>query len=1191
MAAQAGSENQTGLPDEPPTSYSLLDMELFELPGLATPLEAISPVPVSRKLDECTQTVNCSGSHPDQTQYQLEIGEIKLDIAELSKGITSQMEQLKERLTESFMEQQKQLVKHVDTRVEYLRTQLDASLGWRLKDQYTEITTKLIPDIIQPVKEELSLCLNTLHTMAEELTSTRLNPSMGQASVQTMPDDLGGRPLGHAGHPRLQSTIRSSKPNDLLDSPRSTAIQGETRGRLAGKAPIKVQFPTFGRIDDSSDPLQYLERCEDFLALNPLTDEELMATLRNVLHGTSRDWWDVARHKVQTWTVVNKQFRAAFLSEDYEDELAERVRNRIQEENEGIRDFAYMYQSLCKRWKPSITEGDVVKLILKNINPQLASQLRSRVTSVDELVRLGQQLEKDQQNQLQYEQRKGLRKAVQKPPSNLTPTPSTTQTTQRQLNPAASTQPQVYCWRCKGHHAPASCPQWRADKNRAPNVSSPQTSSNPQRQLQGPFHSLSPHTQQGATASVSYFPAPAGTSMPCQLMMPLNVGAWSGTAILDTGSSYTLINENVWSTVRDPQEILKPWTRGPLYLADGESRQPLGWSELKLTIQSATVTLPCVILPGKSLAFPAVVGLDFIFFSGLQFDVSENSYWFKANKHQRYLFISASAGKPGNHSQPHVAFFSAMTPAQLISPPHNYLEMAVQNAHLDDFGKKQLLYQLQNNKHICTNSLGRTNLLTHKIFLTHNVPIKQKPYRVSPFKLQVIKEHVQEMLEKDIIEPSTSPYASPVVLVPKKLESKPRFCVDYRKLNAVTRTDAYPIPNIQEILESLVGAAIFTTLDLNSGYWQVQMEEESREKTAFISPLGLYQFKVMPFGLKNAPATFQRLMEVVLGDLRGKNCFVYLDDIIVYSSTPEQHRFDLQAVFDKLQMAKLTVNMKKSHFFRTSLKFLGHVVSSSGVEVDAEKTKAVQDFPVPQNIKELQRFLGIAGWYHRFVPGFSQLTEPLHALKRRGAKYIWTPQCQAAFETLKKYLVSPPILGHPDFNLPFIVYTDASEVGLGAVLTQPTGLGTEQVLAFASRTLNKAERNYSTTEQECLAVVWALEKWRYYLEGRHFTVVTDHSSLVWVFKTTKPSTRLIRWALRLQEFSFTVEYRKGRYNTVPDALSRAPVDLNQIPTCAAVLGSLKDSSPELHITDEDIWKAQQMDPDIQSLYEKIIETG
>lgn len=235
----------------------------------------------------------------------------------------------------------------------------------------------------------------------------------------------------------------------------------------------------------------------------------------------------------------------------------------------------------------------------------------------------------------------------------------------------------------------------------------------------------------------------------------------------------------------------------------------------------------------------------------------------------------------------------------------------------------------------------------------------------------------------------------------------------------------------------------------------------------------------------------------------------------------------------------------------------------------------------------------MAGWYHRFVPNFSQLTEPLNALKLKGAKLIWTTSCQAAFESLKQHLVSPPILGHPDFNLPFVVYTDASEIGLGAVLAQQTGLGTEQVIAFASRTLNQAERNYSTTEQECLAVIWTLEKWRYYLDSRHFTVVTDHSSLVWVFKTHKPSSRLIRWALRLQEFSFTVEYRKGKYNTVPDTLFRAPViDCYQSSaTCAVVLRSKRDASKHLQVTDEAIWKAQQEDDDIHNLYEKITDTG
>ena len=336
-----------------------------------------------------------------------------------------------------------------------------------------------------------------------------------------------------------------------------------------------------------------------------------------------------------------------------------------------------------------------------------------------------------------------------------------------------------------------------------------------------------------------------------------------GTAILDTGSSYTLVNEKIWKGIKGQQDALKPWTRGPLYLADGEVRQPLGWSDMDLTLKTQTVTLPCVVLPASSLAFPAVVGLDFIFFSGLQFDVSENSYWFKCNKKRQYQFLKESQS---TGFSPQLAFFSAVPPGSL-EPCPDLLQAATLTSHLDDFGKKQLLRRLQANSDVCTEKLGNTNILTHKMFLTHNMPIKQKAYRVSPSKLQVIKDHVEEMLEKDIIEPSSSPYAAPVVLVPKKQDSKPRFCVDYRKMNTATHTDAYPLPNIQEILESLAGSVVFTSLDLNSGYWQVQMDKDSREKTAFICPFGLYQFKVMPFGLKNAPATFQPLMEIVLRDL------------------------------------------------------------------------------------------------------------------------------------------------------------------------------------------------------------------------------------------------------------------------------------------------------------------------------------
>jgi len=356
----------------------------------------------------------------------------------------------------------------------------------------------------------------------------------------------------------------------------------------------------------------------------------------------------------------------------------------------------------------------------------------------------------------------------------------------------------------------------------------------------------------------------------------------------------------------------------------------------------------------------------------------------------------------------------------------------------------------------------------------------------------------------------------------------------------VTERDAYPLPHISATPDKLRRAKYLSTLDLKQGYWQVPLTPDSRPITAFTVPRrGLMQFTVMPFGLHSAPATFQRLLDTVLGPELEPHTFVYLDDIIVISATFDDHLRHLKEVFHRLRGAELRVNPDKCHFGLTELKYLGHVVERRGLRTDPEKTKAVTQWPTPTTVRQIRQFIGLASWYRRFIRDFSATAAPLTKLTRKQAKWCWGLEEERAFQQLKDALTTAPILACPDFERRFVLQTDASTSGLGAVLSQHFNEG-ERVIAYASRTLNRAEKNYSATELECLAVIWGIRHMRGYLEGYEFTVVTDHQALRWLQRLDSPTGRLGRWALELQQYRFDIRYRRGSLNRVADALSRRP---------------------------------------------------
>lgn len=437
--------------------------------------------------------------------------------------------------------------------------------------------------------------------------------------------------------------------------------------------------------------------------------------------------------------------------------------------------------------------------------------------------------------------------------------------------------------------------------------------------------------------------------------------------------------------------------------------------------------------------------------------------------------------------------------------------------------------------------LGRTSLIKHSIDTGTAEPIRQRYYRMSPEKQRIITEQIDEMLSLDVIEPCESPWSSPVLVVGKK-DGKPRFCLDSRKLNSVTKKDAYSLPYVSEILDNLKDARFLSSIDLSKAFWQILINEPDREKTAFYVPgRGTFMFKTTAFGLTNAPATQQRLVDLLFGPEFECKVFAYLDDVIIISQSFEEHVSLLSRVLEKLQTANLTINLEKSQFFRDKLRYLGYVIDAQGLRTDPDKVKVILDYPTPTNKKEVKRFLGTASWYRRFIPQFSTVAGPLNRLtstKKRSPPFLWTTEADKAFLELKSRLVQAPVLACPNFEYSFEVHTDASNFGVGAMLAQTID-GVEHPIAYMSRSLTKPEQNYSTTEREALAVLTALEQWRCYLEnGKTFKVFTDHSALKWFMSLSNPTGRLARWGVRLSSFDFEIEHRRGKDMVIPDALSR-----------------------------------------------------
>ncbi|GFS66858.1 retrovirus-related Pol polyprotein from transposon 17.6 [Trichonephila clavipes] len=598
----------------------------------------------------------------------------------------------------------------------------------------------------------------------------------------------------------------------------------------------------------------------------------------------------------------------------------------------------------------------------------------------------------------------------------------------------------------------------------------------------------------------------------------------------DTGATHSVAGEKLYHLLKQKGLNFEEKTM-QMTLADGRTQTTeILTTSVDISIQGKVIPTELLILK-NARGNRTLLGIDFLTAAGIVLDLQRKQWYFTETSHRKYTFVKAP---------PNINALLTVDPE-----PHLCQLRKNEGTHLS-LPQREEINSLLEKYEECFQPGGEpTPFMEHRINTRNHLPVAVPPYRMNPSKKEILKQEIDRLLSEGIIDICESPYSSPVVLIPKP-NGTFCLCIDYKKLNEITVADTYPLPRMDDLLHQAKLTPFMSTLDLRAGYHQVKVHVEDQDKTAFVCPFGTYRFLRMPYGLRNAPATFQRLMNRFCNGLEDILALPYLDDIIVLSETFEKHMFDLKTIFERLLHFKLKANREKCHFASSRVKYLGFWITQKGIEVDPEKVASILDIP-PKNVKELQSFLQTCSWFRRYIQDFAKISRPLSYLTKKKVKWQWRFDQQNAFQTLKNSLTTPPVLKQADGTKPYIIRTDASNYALGAVLLQGEG-SDEHPLEYASGLLTPAERNYSTTEREALAVVWALKKFRGYIEGTEITVAFDHQPLKWLLNLKSPIGRLARWALKIQSFNLKVQYIPGKANVVADMLYR-PVNQEEESFC------------------------------------------
>ena len=606
------------------------------------------------------------------------------------------------------------------------------------------------------------------------------------------------------------------------------------------------------------------------------------------------------------------------------------------------------------------------------------------------------------------------------------------------------------------------------------------------------------------------------TDAPLWTLMELKSG--KVPALLDTGAQFSCVRSEVAEFLHLAGEPCTFKQCSVKYvLADGTPCEVTRVMKLHVKLLGFSWDQEFKVLNGGP--FPVILGLDFMRRTQMSVNIAAKTFQFSFAPH-----LIGQCGNPGREVEKNE--FLQNLVGQLS-------EVSIQGGTGSRVNFESLAVEFPG---LFSSVLGTAVCAPYEIELLDAVPVRSPPYRCAPPKAAIFKRMVNELLEQGVVRPSKSPYASPAFLVPKR-DGGYRMVVDYRKVNTKVVFDSYPMPTIEQALDQFGGAVVFSVLDLNSAYYQIPLSRRSRCVTAFCTPFGLFEFNKLPMGISVGCQGLSRVIDELFSDLKGECVFNFVDDLVVYSASMEEHHKHVREVLHRLQRGGFTLNPDKVVFGASEIKYLGHLISSRGVSVLPDRIKTIQQYPPPNNLRALRRFMGMVGFYARFIPGYSDIAAALHSLKRKGVTWVWGQEQQKAFEELKHALCEAPVLQIPNFSRDFVLTTDASDVAVSAVLQQRID-GSLLPISYHSRILSPAERGYSTYEKECLGVIFGCEKCRIYLEHKPFELQCDNLALCWLLKRVKDVGRLGRWILRLSPFKFTVTHTRGIDNVVADALSR-----------------------------------------------------